>query len=105
VTLHNVEHHGPDAWGPTVLRPARPASLRAETANTHTSAKIPLRGNMILISYKNGSAIYVASSPRRIEDGPSGVRGRFPLAMILDAALTSVPSSENSAWFWLISMS
>jgi hypothetical protein len=50
---------------------------------------------MILISVKNGSAIYVASSPRRIEDGPSGVRGRFPLEMILDAALTSVPSSEN----------
>jgi len=33
---------------------------------------------MILISDKNGSAIYVASSPRRIEDRPSGVRGRFP---------------------------
>jgi hypothetical protein len=52
---------------------------------------------MILISDKYGSVIYVASSPRRIEDGPSGVRGRFPFEMILDAALTSVPSSENSA--------
>jgi hypothetical protein len=51
---------------------------------------------MILISDKNGSTIYVASSPRRIEDGPSGVRGRFPLEMILDAALTSMPSSEKT---------
>jgi hypothetical protein len=42
---------------------------------------------MILISDKNGSAIYVASSLFRIEDGPSVVRGRFPLEMILDAAL------------------
>jgi hypothetical protein len=30
------------------------------------------------------------------------VRGGDHLLIILDAALTSVPSSENSAWFWLI---
>jgi hypothetical protein len=41
---------------------------------------------MILISCKNGSAIYIASSSRRIHGGPSVVRGRFPLEMILDAA-------------------
>jgi hypothetical protein len=52
---------------------------------------------MILISDRNGSAIYVASSPRRTQDGPSVVRERFPFGMFLDAALTSVPSSENSA--------
>ena len=95
VTLHNVTHPGPYARGPSGAKYARPASIKAETASTHTSPKMPLSGNMILISDKNGSAIYVASSPRRIEDGPSGVRGRFPLEMILDAALTSVPSSEN----------
>jgi hypothetical protein len=33
---------------------------------------------MILISDENGSAIYIASSPRRIHEGPSVIRGRFP---------------------------
>ena len=33
------------------------------------------------------------------------VRVRFPLEMLLDGALTSMSSSENSAWFWLIGRS
>ena len=32
---------------PTALRPARFPSIRAETANTHTSPKMPLKGNMV----------------------------------------------------------
>jgi hypothetical protein len=53
---------------------------------------------MILNSNKNGSDMYGASSPRRIEDGSSVIRGGDPLEIILDAALTSLlPGSENSA--------
>ena len=78
VTLHNAL--GTPALTRSANRtcPARPSSIRAESANTHTSPKMTLSGSMILISVKNGSAIYVASSPHRIEDRPSGVRGRFP---------------------------
>ena len=95
--------------GPPVLRPERPASARAETAITYTSPEMPLCGNTIPISYENGSAICVASSQRRIHDGPSVVRGRLPTETILDAALTSVlasvPGNESGAWFWLIGRS
>jgi hypothetical protein len=38
----------PRRVGPTVFRPARPASIRDKSANTHTITKMPLSGNMIL---------------------------------------------------------
>jgi len=41
--------------------PARPSSIRVESANAHTGIEIPLSGN--LISAKYGCAIYVIRSP------------------------------------------
>jgi len=56
---------------------------------------------MILISSKNGSDIYGASSPCRTQDGPSGRSRTIPLEMVLDAALTPVPiarTAPGSGW-------
>ena len=50
---------------------------------------------MILISHKNGSTIYVASSPRRIHDAPSGRSRTIPLEMILDAAYVRPEQREE----------
>ena len=68
-------------------------STRAKTAIPYASPEMPLSGNTLPISYENGSAICVASSPRRIHEGPSVGRGRLPMETILDAALTSVPTA------------